>query len=111
MQGGRVPREMRIYGPSAVGVEVADQGPCCPRAWIVGDDEMGRPAWFRRELAGRGEQHPAARRAERATSAIWKPTRPCAVNPANRRSGLSSRFAEVVMNRCGRQRLDGSTSS
>jgi hypothetical protein len=28
-----------------------------PHAWIGGDDEMGRPAWFRRELRGRGERY------------------------------------------------------
>lgn len=28
-----------------------------PHAWIAGDDEMGRPTWFRRELAALGEQY------------------------------------------------------
>ncbi|HSF30424.1 MAG TPA: IS701 family transposase [Candidatus Tectomicrobia bacterium] len=28
-----------------------------PHAWIAGDDEMGRPYWFRRRLAGLGEQY------------------------------------------------------
>ena len=28
-----------------------------PYAWITGDDEMGRPTWFRRELHGRNEQY------------------------------------------------------
>jgi SRSO17 transposase len=32
-------------------------GPLLPHAWIAGDDEMGRPAWFRRELAGDGERY------------------------------------------------------
>lgn len=28
-----------------------------PHAWVAGDDEMGRPGHFRRELAGLGEQY------------------------------------------------------
>jgi SRSO17 transposase len=28
-----------------------------PHAWIAGDDEMGRPYWFRRRLAGLGERY------------------------------------------------------
>lgn len=28
-----------------------------PHRWIAGDDEMGRPYWFRRRLAGWGEQY------------------------------------------------------
>jgi SRSO17 transposase len=31
-------------------------GPMLPHAWIAGDDEMGRPYWFRRRLAGLGER-------------------------------------------------------
>jgi SRSO17 transposase len=27
-----------------------------PHGWVAGDDEMGRPAWFRRRLAGDNEQ-------------------------------------------------------
>ena len=28
-----------------------------PHAWVAGDDEMGRPAWFRRELDRSGERY------------------------------------------------------
>lgn len=28
-----------------------------PHGWVSGDDEMGRPAWFRRELQARGERY------------------------------------------------------
>ena len=28
-----------------------------PHSWIAGDDEMGRPAWFRRRLAALGERY------------------------------------------------------
>lgn len=33
------------------------QGPHLPHGWIAGDDEMGRPAWFRRELDEGGERY------------------------------------------------------
>ena len=32
-------------------------GPLLPHGWITGDDEMGRPAWFRRELAESSERY------------------------------------------------------
>jgi SRSO17 transposase len=33
------------------------KGPLLPHAWIAGDAEMGRPAWFRRELTELGERY------------------------------------------------------
>jgi predicted oxidoreductase len=32
-------------------------GAALPHRWIAGDDEMGRPYWFRRRLAALGEQY------------------------------------------------------
>jgi SRSO17 transposase len=32
-------------------------GPVLPHAWVAGDDEMGRPYWFRRRLARLGERY------------------------------------------------------
>jgi SRSO17 transposase len=32
-------------------------GQALPHAWVAGDDEMGRPSSFRRELRGRGERY------------------------------------------------------
>jgi hypothetical protein len=32
-------------------------GPVLPHAWMAGDDEMGRPYWFRRRLVGLGERY------------------------------------------------------
>ena len=32
-------------------------GRSLPHGWIAGDDEMGRPYWFRRRLAGLGERY------------------------------------------------------
>jgi SRSO17 transposase len=34
-----------------------EKGHLLPHAWVTGDDEMGRPAWFRRALDGRGEKY------------------------------------------------------
>jgi SRSO17 transposase len=36
---------------------LAQHGPRLPHAWIAGDDEMGRPAWFRRRLRELDEQY------------------------------------------------------
>ena len=33
------------------------RGAVLPHGWVSGDDEMGRPAWFRRELNGRQERY------------------------------------------------------
>jgi SRSO17 transposase len=33
------------------------RGPLLPHRWIAGDDEMGRPYWFRRRLAHLGERY------------------------------------------------------
>jgi len=54
-----VPREeMRMRTRHELALEMLDsKGPLLPHEWIAGDDEMGRPAWFRRELAGHGERY------------------------------------------------------
>jgi SRSO17 transposase len=36
---------------------LAEHGACLPHRWIAGDDEMGRPYWFRRRLAALGERY------------------------------------------------------
>ena len=39
-------------------LDMLDQhGPQLPHQWIAGDDELGRPYWFRRRLHQRGEQY------------------------------------------------------
>src|SRR3972149_7738845 len=54
-----VPRkEMRFRTRHELGLEMLQsKGSLLPHAWIAGDDEMGRPAWFRHELADRGERY------------------------------------------------------
>jgi SRSO17 transposase len=36
---------------------LAKNGACLPQSWIAGDDERGRPYWFRRRLAALGERY------------------------------------------------------
>ncbi len=36
---------------------LAHNGPWLPHGWIAGDDEMGRPDWFRRRLTALGERY------------------------------------------------------
>jgi len=36
---------------------LAENGACLPHRWIAGDDEMGRPYWFRRRLAALEERY------------------------------------------------------
>jgi SRSO17 transposase len=36
---------------------LATHGAALPHRWIAGDDEMGRPYWFRRRLASMGERY------------------------------------------------------
>lgn len=36
---------------------LAQNGAWLPHSWIAGDDEMGRPYWFRRRLAALGERY------------------------------------------------------
>jgi SRSO17 transposase len=53
-----VPREVRFQTRHELALEMlAESGPALPHAWVAGDDEMGRPAWFRQELRGRGERY------------------------------------------------------
>jgi SRSO17 transposase len=54
-----VPRkEIRLRTRHELALEMLDsKGQVLPHAWIAGDDEMGRPAHFRRELADRSERY------------------------------------------------------
>jgi SRSO17 transposase len=53
-----VPREVRYHTRHELALEILDRrGAVLPHGWISGDDEMGRPAWFRRELATRNERY------------------------------------------------------
>jgi SRSO17 transposase len=53
-----VPREVRYQTRHRLALEMLDeQGSLLPHAWVTGDDEMGLPSWFRRELRQRGERY------------------------------------------------------
>lgn len=53
-----VPREVRYQTRQHLALEMLEEhGSLLPHAWVTGDDEMGLPAWFRRELRQRDEQY------------------------------------------------------
>jgi SRSO17 transposase len=53
-----IPKELRYQTRHELVLEMLkSKGHILPHAWIAGDDEMGRPAWFRRELNHLGERY------------------------------------------------------
>ena len=53
-----VPKSIKFQTRHELALEMLEGcGARLPHAWIAGDDEMGRPAGFRRELAARGERY------------------------------------------------------
>jgi len=53
-----VPQEVRFQTRHAQALQMlAEQGSLLPHAWVAGDDEMGRPAAFRRDLHALSEQY------------------------------------------------------
>lgn len=53
-----VPKEVKLRTRHRLALEMFDEsGPSLPHSWVAGDDEMGRPSSFRRELRGRGERY------------------------------------------------------
>ena len=49
-------RGYRTRHPLALAM-LAKNSACLPHSWMAGDDEMGRPSWFRRRLAVLGERY------------------------------------------------------
>jgi SRSO17 transposase len=53
-----VPKELRYRTRHQLCLEMlAAHGDRLPHAWVAGDDEMGRPSWFRGRLNALGEQY------------------------------------------------------
>jgi SRSO17 transposase len=53
-----VPKGLRYRTRHELALEMLDQrGAVLPHGWVSGDDEMGRPAWFRRGLNERKERY------------------------------------------------------
>jgi SRSO17 transposase len=53
-----VPKDVRFRTRHELALELLDaRGPLLPHAWVAGDDEMGRCAWFRGQLRSRGERY------------------------------------------------------
>jgi SRSO17 transposase len=57
-QHAGVPKGTRYHSRHDLCLQMLDQrGSQLPHRWIAGDDEMGRPYWFRQRLAKRNEQY------------------------------------------------------
>lgn len=53
-----VPKAIKFRTRHELALEMLDEhGSLLPHSWVTGDDEMGRPASFRRELSTRGERY------------------------------------------------------
>ena len=53
-----VPKEVRYRSRGQLALEMLRQnGPLLPHAWVTGDEEFGRPSWFRRVLREENEQY------------------------------------------------------
>jgi len=53
-----VPKDVRYRTRHQLCLEMlAQHGETLPHAWVAGDDEMGRPSWFRRRLDAISEQY------------------------------------------------------
>ncbi|HJZ60158.1 MAG TPA: IS701 family transposase [Gemmataceae bacterium] len=53
-----VPTAVKFRTRQQLALEMLDGcGGALPHAWVAGDDEMGRPSGFRRDLRGRGERY------------------------------------------------------
>src|SRR5262249_62187928 len=53
-----VPPRVQFRTRQQLALEMLDGcGGALPHAWVAGDDEMGRPSGFRRDLRGRGERY------------------------------------------------------
>jgi len=59
LQKAGVPKARRGYRTRhQLALEMLEKnGAALPHRWIAGDDEMGRPSWFRRRLAALGERY------------------------------------------------------
>ncbi|MCP4308946.1 MAG: IS701 family transposase [Gammaproteobacteria bacterium] len=53
-----VPKEARYRSRGQLALEMLRKnGPSLPHAWVTGDEEFGRPSWFRRVLREENEQY------------------------------------------------------
>jgi SRSO17 transposase len=53
-----VPEEIKYRTRHELALEMlGSRGGSLPHSWLAGDDEMGRPAWFRKQLATDGERY------------------------------------------------------
>lgn len=58
LEEGYVPPEIGFRNKIQIALALLDRvSPRIPHGWVTGDDEFGRPAWFRRALRGRKETY------------------------------------------------------
>ncbi len=69
-----VPRDVQYRTRHELALEMLGRrGGTLPHGWVAGDDEMGRPAWFRRRLAHDGERYLLAVPANTTVRALEEP--------------------------------------
>jgi SRSO17 transposase len=91
-----VPRAVRFRTRHELALELLDQrGPLLPHAWIAGDDEMGRCAWFRAELRRRNERYLLAVPSNTSVRDL------AATPPPSRGAGRRRAAPFVSVQRCG----------
>jgi len=57
-KGAGVPKEVKFHTRHQLALEMRGEcGKHLPHSWVAGDDEMGRPSGFRRELQAGNERH------------------------------------------------------
>jgi DDE superfamily endonuclease len=57
-QACHVPPEVQYHTRHEQCLEMlAEHGASLPQRWMAGDDELGRPSWFRRRLAALDERY------------------------------------------------------
>ena len=55
---GHVPQEVRFQTRQEIAIDLLKKvGPRLPHSWIVGDEEFGRPTWFRKDLSKLGKRY------------------------------------------------------
>jgi len=55
---GHVPQEVRFQTRQEIALDLLKKvGPGLPHSWVAGDEEFGRPTWFRKELSRLGKRY------------------------------------------------------
>lgn len=74
-----VPKNVKFRKSWEIALDLLDEAKGIPHAWIVGDDEFGRPAVFRKRLRKRNERYAL----DVPSNTLVRPIRPSAHAPAD----------------------------